>query len=115
MRFACLFAVLVGCGFGDNSHSHHTDDGAVETGNPVCGNGTKESGEGCDDGNTADGDGCTAMCELQGLCGNGTIDGDEACDDHNTASGDGCSPTCQQVRARWCRKRAAAAPHPPAI
>jgi cysteine-rich repeat protein len=31
---------------------------------PVCGNGTIESGETCDDGNTADGDGCTSACEL---------------------------------------------------
>lgn len=31
---------------------------------PVCGNGTVEVGETCDDGNTTDGDGCTAVCEL---------------------------------------------------
>jgi cysteine-rich repeat protein len=30
----------------------------------VCGNGTKESGEQCDDGNTNDGDGCTNMCQI---------------------------------------------------
>lgn len=30
----------------------------------VCGNGTRESSEQCDDGNTADGDGCIAECRL---------------------------------------------------
>src|SRR5690606_6126862 len=30
---------------------------------PVCGNGDLEVGEGCDDGNTSDGDGCSASCE----------------------------------------------------
>jgi cysteine-rich repeat protein len=30
----------------------------------VCGNGKMEAGEGCDDGNTADGDACTAACKI---------------------------------------------------
>ena len=30
---------------------------------PVCGNGTVEPGEGCDDGNQAAGDGCSALCQ----------------------------------------------------
>jgi fibro-slime domain-containing protein len=33
----------------------------------VCGNGVKTQGEQCDDGNTADGDGCTADCKLEGV------------------------------------------------
>jgi len=32
----------------------------------VCGNGTLDAGEQCDDGNTADGDGCSATCQLEG-------------------------------------------------
>ena len=32
---------------------------------PVCGNGAEEAGEGCDDGNRADGDGCSAECEVE--------------------------------------------------
>jgi MYXO-CTERM domain-containing protein len=32
---------------------------------PVCGNGTAETGESCDDGNTAAGDGCSELCELE--------------------------------------------------
>ena len=35
--------------------------------NPTCGNGVVEGGEKCDDGNTANGDGCSAACELE--CG----------------------------------------------
>jgi len=32
----------------------------------VCGNGVLEGGEQCDDGNTANGDGCSASCQLEG-------------------------------------------------
>src|SRR5690606_1438873 len=30
---------------------------------PLCGNGTLDPGEGCDDSNTANGDSCTSMCQ----------------------------------------------------
>lgn len=36
-----------------------------DTGAAVCGNGTVESGEQCDDGNTAAGDGCSATCQTE--------------------------------------------------
>jgi TonB family protein len=32
---------------------------------PVCGNGSREDGEQCDDGNTLDGDGCSATCRIE--------------------------------------------------
>jgi cysteine-rich repeat protein len=32
----------------------------------VCGNGTLEAGEQCDDGNLTDGDGCSHLCEIEG-------------------------------------------------
>ncbi|MEA3249304.1 MAG: fibronectin type III domain-containing protein, partial [Patescibacteria group bacterium] len=32
----------------------------------VCGNGIIEAGEGCDDGNTTSGDGCSATCQVEG-------------------------------------------------
>ena len=32
---------------------------------PTCGDGQRDAGEGCDDGNTIDGDCCTAHCELE--------------------------------------------------
>ena len=85
---------------------------AAVTGVPVCGNGTAESGEACDDGNTttesecpygiascvacnAD---CTSALNLSGrVCGDGTTDDafDEQCDDGNTVPLDGCDEHCQ--------------------
>jgi cysteine-rich repeat protein len=68
----------------------------------VCGNGTVEAveaGEQCDDGNTADGDGCSASCTIETApsreCGNGIIEPGEQCDDGNTTNGDGCSSKCK--------------------
>ena len=78
--------------------------------NPICGNGTLETGEQCDDGNTTSGDGCSATCQNEGggggggtksYCGDGLVEKpngyneNEECDDGNTTSGDGCSATCQ--------------------
>jgi len=64
-----------------------------------CGNGVVEPGEQCDDGNTTDGDGCSATCQTEttpaAVCGNGVVEAGEQCDDGNTTSGDGCSATCQ--------------------
>jgi cysteine-rich repeat protein len=65
--------------------------------------------EACDDGNTADGDGCSATCDIESgwvclepdqpcvvsVCGDGFEDYlTEECDDGNTVDGDGCSATC---------------------
>ena len=63
---------------------------------PVCGNGIVEGSEVCDDGNTADGDGCNAACSSDESCGNGVIDEgiSETCDDGNLLGGDGCSADC---------------------
>jgi cysteine-rich repeat protein len=83
---------------------------------PRCGNSTIDtawlpsgtpSTEECDDGNTADDDGCSSTCEVEPgyacsgapsmcapVCGDGLTVGGEQCDDGNTAEGDGCSPTC---------------------
>jgi cysteine-rich repeat protein len=66
---------------------------------PCCGNGVLETGEACDDGNTTDGDGCSAACAIEPpppspCCGNGVLEAGEACDDGNTVDGDGCSATC---------------------
>lgn len=58
-----------------------------------CGNGVIDEGEECDDGNVADGDGCTD-CTVDPECGNGDVEGDEECDDGNTSNGDGCSSNC---------------------
>ncbi len=74
----------------------------------VCGDGGLTSQEVCDDGNTADGDGCSAdcktietgwTCRMPGkacvpICGDSMITAKEQCDDGNSNSGDGCSSTC---------------------
>ena len=74
-----------------------------------CGNGEWEAsiGEECDDGNSENGDGCSASCKCEsGLpngdgtcehgCGDGKFNADlgEQCDDGNVLSGDGCSSQC---------------------
>lgn len=71
------------------------------TGDPaVCGNGQLELGETCDDGNTLDGDGCSAACVREPRCGDRIRDPGEDCDDGNVLDGDGCSAAC--VREPRC-------------
>jgi cysteine-rich repeat protein len=73
-----------------------------DLGPAVCGNGTTESGEVCDDGNTVneacgttDPAACLADCSLvMSLCGNSTVDPGEQCDDGNTDSFDDCTTSC---------------------
>ena len=77
----------------------------------VCGNGSVEVGEACDDKNTIAGDGCGATCTIEAGyscydtpghphslcfagCGEGTLGEGEQCDDGNSAGTDGCSATC---------------------
>ncbi len=60
----------------------------------TCGDGIAQLGEGCDDANAADCDGCSASCSVETGCGDGVRCGAEACDDGNATSCDGCSPTC---------------------
>jgi cysteine-rich repeat protein len=59
----------------------------------LCGNGTLDPGEACDDGNPTDGDGCDSNCTVT-ACGNGIPTAGEACDDGNPTAGDGCEPDC---------------------
>ncbi len=76
----------------------------------VCGNGSIETGEECEDGNTTDGDGCSASClreggDSVGICGDGNLDQSSAgagedCDDGNTTDGDGCSAQCLNEGSR---------------
>src|SRR5690349_1233993 len=49
------------------------NDAAVVTG--LCGNGVLNDGEGCDDGNTTSGDGCSATCKVDGVPAAGTCPG----------------------------------------
>ncbi len=82
---------------------------------PRCGDGFRTYPEECDDGNTADGDGCSSECKVEigyqctggsykssasdtcsvfSQCGDGIVSGTEECDDGNVINGDGCSNTC---------------------
>eukprot|EP01062_Namystynia_karyoxenos_P001242 TRINITY_DN10426_c0_g1_i2.p1 TRINITY_DN10426_c0_g1~~TRINITY_DN10426_c0_g1_i2.p1 ORF type:complete len:1002 (+),score=286.59 TRINITY_DN10426_c0_g1_i2:80-3007(+) len=89
-----------------------------------CGDGKVDldNQEQCDDGNLANGDGCSAVCRVEGgwrcvgtagngtgqtsscspVCGDRILIGGEACDDGNAAAGDGCSPECKWEAAAWC-------------
>jgi cysteine-rich repeat protein len=75
---------------------------------PLCGDGRHSLGEGCDDGNLINGDGCAANCTVEPgytcgagnpspctpTCGDGVIIAPEQCDDGDVASNDGCSSAC---------------------
>ena len=64
----------------------------------VCGNGTKEIGEQCDDGNQNSCDGCSPTCKIE-TCGDGIVQCTEQCDDgaSNGAPGDPCTAQCTQA------------------
>ncbi|MCK6554690.1 DUF4215 domain-containing protein [Candidatus Binatia bacterium] len=82
--------------FPDNSGTRSADLYLVSVPPDTCGNGTVDTGEECDDGNTDDTDGCTLACTV---CGNGVTAGYEECDDGNLLDGDCCSSTCQRPTA----------------
>ncbi|HTQ03989.1 MAG TPA: DUF4215 domain-containing protein, partial [Polyangiaceae bacterium] len=87
--------------------------GGACTSTIVCGDGKRDPGEQCDDGNTASNDGCSSSCLVEAnwsctgpaggtstckklvSCGDKRVSGGETCDDGNTVSNDGCSSTCQ--------------------
>jgi cysteine-rich repeat protein len=71
-------------------------DDAVEV--PAgCGNGTREGDEECDDGNTAGGDGCSAVCRIE-ACGNGVLDVGEACEGEVVE----CPTSCGSLGSALC-------------
>ena len=93
--------------------------GGIVINTAACGDHQLNSGESCDDGNTAAGDGCSAACQIEAdctcdetktsctcmvVCGDGALASSETCDDHNATSGDGCSADCKTVEPGWvCR------------
>src|SRR5688572_12583639 len=79
-------AACVGKVDGDACSYKGTPDGACNSKLclPVgCGNKIVTTNEVCDDGNTTNGDGCSADCRSNETCGNGTVDpaAGEQCDD----------------------------------
>ena len=80
----------------------------------VCGDTVRSGGEACEQSNTANGDGCSAQCNVEPgwtcttavpaictpICGDGIRTGTEQCDQGNTNNGDGCSSTCQ-IETGW--------------
>lgn len=91
------------------SHCENTDGGVTEcsagyaaggSAEAVCGNSVVETGEQCDDGNTASGDGCSNVCVIESdspSCGNGQVNGQEQCDDGNESNNDACLNSCQNA------------------
>ncbi len=78
----------------NNSQDFHIISPAPPT---TCGNEIMEISETCDDGNTLDHDGCSALCQLEApslVCGNNLVQSGEECDDGNLEAGDGCSEIC---------------------
>ena len=59
----------------------------------LCGDGTLDPDEACDDGNPDVGDGCRPDCTVE-VCGDGILDPAEECDDGNPDPGDGCRADC---------------------
>lgn len=86
---------------GVESTSESTSDAGV------CGDGVLDEGEGCDDGNDVDEDGCPSGavggCAAEGVCGDGIVwSGMEGCDDGNSMGGDGCEEDCTVTPAGEC-------------
>lgn len=85
VRRSCLLvalAALAACGGGSSQDFMQ------------CGNGRVDAGEQCDDGNTNDNDGCTAVCRAA-RCGDGAIEqGVEVCDGLNLG---GAGTTCESL------------------
>jgi cysteine-rich repeat protein len=69
-----------------------TTSTTTTTTTPVCGNGSVEGAEECDDGNGDPNDGCTTACTI---CGNDIVTAPESCDDGNIVDTDNCPADCR--------------------
>ena len=106
-------AVLAGCpsagpylggGTSDSDSGPDTDSGVTTNPPPVCGDGSVDPGEQCDDGNQVGGDGCENDCTKTPPpgCGDGVVDAGEDCDDGNQVQGDGCENNCTPTPTPMC-------------
>jgi len=70
--------------------------GCVPGGSPtvLCGNGTIDPGEQCDDGNCIPNDACTDQCKTP-ICGDKIVQTGEDCDDGQNEVGDMCPDDCK--------------------
>lgn len=79
--------------------------------NTICGDLQLKGVETCEDGNTANNDGCSSVCTLEpgwvcdglipitcaGICGDGLVVGTEICDDGVLNDNQGCTTNCMSV------------------
>ena len=94
----------------NGSVTDDVDAAVTVSASATCGNGTTETGETCDDGNTTTetctygqtscsvcNSTCQTVAGATSYCGDSNTDttNGESCDDGNTTAGDGCSASCQ--------------------
>jgi cysteine-rich repeat protein len=97
----CLFGYcpIIDAGAASNDGGSGDDSGPGFPG--VCGDGQRNSGENCDDGNQVDDDACRNDCRAA-ACGDGVVRSDlgprnsdyEVCDDGNDSDHDACTNSC---------------------
>ncbi|PKN55198.1 MAG: hypothetical protein CVU56_22660 [Deltaproteobacteria bacterium HGW-Deltaproteobacteria-14] len=68
-----------GCDDGEANSDSSPDACRTDCREPRCGDGVKDAGERCDDGDDDDSDGCTAACDDR-VCGDGRLSDGEVCD-----------------------------------
>ena len=98
-HFKVLLTLAIVCAFGATGYYffdkvNNTTDYQTALKGGECGNGIREKGEQCDDGNTSNFDSCLANC-TSASCGDGYLwTGKEQCDDGNTSNTDSCTNSC---------------------
>ncbi len=87
------------CGDGHKNAGEYCDDGNSNNNDACrndctgCGDGTIQQGEDCEPPNTQF---CDATCkQIEAVCGDGVISPGEECDDGNSNNNDGCSNSCK--------------------
>ncbi|HEX7837549.1 MAG TPA: kelch repeat-containing protein [Kofleriaceae bacterium] len=103
-----MLCVPAACGDGKRDPGEVCDDGNNISGDgcpadcsPPCGDRILDPGEACDDGNHIDGDGCSADCHSTEVCGNGVPDIGEQCDEGGLPSRSVCSSRCMLDVPKW--------------